>query len=144
MQYDNYERKIKKITRVLRLLFKHKVKIALGILAVIVGTALTTAMVSAFLAVQGTILSEDTAFEDEIVYGDGLDYSAKAFLCKVGYEYAAIGSDEWSEEFPLDPGDYMVRAVADAFVGKRYSESHSFTVVPRQITVSIEDRKSVV
>ena len=137
VQYDNYERKIKKITRVLKLLFRHKVKIALGILVVIVSSALMAVAVSAFLAVQGTILSDDTDYAAEIVYGDDLDYSANALLCKVGYEYRAVGSDEWSEDFPLDPGDYMVRAVANAMVGKRYGEARPFTVMPKQITVKI-------
>ena len=137
VQYDNYERKIKKITRVLKLLFRHKIKIALGILAVIISAVLMTVAVSAFLAVQGTILSDDENYATQIVYGDDLDYSANALLCKVGYEYRAEGSDDWSEEFPLDPGNYEVRAVANAMVGKRYGEERPFTVMPKEITVRI-------
>lgn len=137
VQYDNYEKKIKKITRVLKVLFRHKIKIALALLIVIVSSALMTMAVSALMAAKGNILSEDAEYANEIIYGESLDYSAKAFLSDVDYEYAVQGSGEWSENFPRDPGKYEVRAVTRAAVGKKYGEARAFTVVPKQITVRI-------
>ena len=139
MQYDNYEKKIRKITKILRILYRNKIKIALAIVVLTTSTVLMMAAISGLLAMKGTIISSSDSYSDEIIYGEELDYSAKAFLAKVSYEYRADGSDEWSAEFPKDPGKYFVRAVAKAAVGNRYGEEKSFTLSPKPINVTISD-----
>ena len=139
MQYDNYEKKIKRITKVLRILFRNKIKIALALLVLMTSAVLMMAAVSGVIAMKGTIISSSDSYSEKIIYGEELDYSAKAFLAKVDYEYRADSSGEWSEKFPKDPGKYFVRAVAKAAVGRRYGEEKPFTVSPKPINVTISD-----
>ena len=80
MQYDNYESKIHKIEKFFKFVFRHLPKIIVSF-AIIIATTVT------LLATRGIITAEAEEYPAEIVYGDGFEYSAKAFLSKTEYEY---------------------------------------------------------
>ena len=73
----------------------------------------------------------------EVFYGETFRYEATAFMSDVEYEYAPLGSDEWSSEVPLVPGEYQVRAVAKATFGYRYGAPETFTIKKKPMLVSI-------
>ena len=129
MQYDRYEQKIQKIENFLKLVFKHMAKIVTVL-------ALITVATVTLLATRGIVTGGD-APEGEIFYGDTLPYKANAFLSKVEYQYSPVGKDEWSEDFPLTPGEYQVRGVAKATIGYRYGEAESFTIQKKPVTVRV-------
>lgn len=131
MQYDNYEQKIQKIVKALRPIFRHIIKITISV-ALVVATTVT------LLATRGIIIEASAqAFPTELIYGESLQYEAKAFLSNVEYEYSVANKEEWTKEFPQDPGKYKVRAVAKATFGYRYGTPISFTIKPRPITIKL-------
>ena len=129
MQYESYERKIAKIASFLKWIFKHRIVILLCISIILAATA-------SLLAAKGLIVEENEC-PDTLVYGDTFSYSAKDFLSDTYYEYSANDGKTWSEKQPTRPGEYLVRAAARATFGTRYSEPQSFTLLPKEITVSI-------
>ena len=135
MQYDSYERKIAKVASFLKWVFRHRVPI-------LACTALIFAIIAGLLSTRGIVISESD-FESSILYGEELDYSAKAFLSKTSYQYSDESGEEWTDKFPIFPGDYLVRAVAKATVGERYSDPKPFTITARETTVSITESEVV-
>ena len=135
MQYESYERRIVKVANFLKWIFKHRLKIIISLSFVMAATA-------ALLATRGYVISESDC-PSSVVYGEELDYSANAFLSEVYYEYASDEDGEWSTEFPIHPGDYYVRAVANATFGKRYGDAQSFALLPKPITVRIVDNRVI-
>ncbi|MBO5683106.1 MAG: hypothetical protein J6S10_03915, partial [Clostridia bacterium] len=130
MQYDRYELKIQKIEKFLKLIFRHLGKI-------ITSAALVASLAVTLLATRGIITTSAESQPLEIVYGEELNYEAKAFLSDVEYEYSLRGSDNWSKDFPKEPGYYQVRAVAKATVGYRYSEIQEFIIKKKPVNVVI-------
>ena len=135
MRYDNYENKIEKVERLLKLAFKHLTKI-------LISAGVIFATVIALLATRGIIVNA-TSCPLEITYGDNLEYKANAFMSNVGYEFCPVGGDEWSTELPSTPGTYMVRAVAKATFGKRYGDYEIFTIKPKSVEVLIDSASLV-
>ena len=129
MQYDIYEAKIVKIANFIKLIFKHKIKIMLCF-------AFAFIITGALLGTKGIIVKAESCPE-EIVYGERLEWSAKAFLADVKYEYREKDSDEWTDEYPDYVGEYYVRASAKALFGHRYSEENLFIIKPKPITVNV-------
>ena len=129
MQYEKYEARVAKIANVMKFIFRHmkKIILCLSLIVVVTGTLLGT---------KGIIVSAESC-PAELTYGDGLDYSANAFLSSVKYEYRAKDSEEWTSEMPVLPGEYYVRAVAEALFGYRYGDEELFVLKPRPITVSV-------
>ena len=130
MQYEKYELKIQKIESFFKFIFRH-----LGM--VITVSSLVVATTVGLLAARGTVKESDDALPTEVVYGETFRYRAKAFMSKVSYEYSPAGAEAWTQDVPLVPGDYQVRAVAKATFGYRYGEPTGFTVKPKPIQVSI-------
>ena len=129
MQYENFESKIGKIADLLKLAWKHIVKI-------IISLSIVSVTVLGLLIAKGTVVGAD-ACPQEIEYGAEWTYQAKGFLSPIFYEYAAADSDEWTRDFPEDPGNYKVRAVGKATFGHRYGSVEYFVLKPRSINVSI-------
>ena len=127
MQYDSYIKRIEKVVSIFRFIFKH-------IWAIAITASACVAVTATLLAFKGTVIGGEVC-PSEIVYGESLDYSAKAFLSRVEYEYFSEG--EWSKDIPRTPGAYSVRAVAKATFGfARYGEEHEFKISPKTLTVS--------
>ena len=132
MQYENYEKKVARIEKALKFVFRH-----LGLF--LLGFGIVLAGIATLLGTKG-IITENSSCPESIIYGEGLDYEAKAFISDVQYEYSPKGKDKWSTEFPKDPGEYEVRAAAKALFGYRYGEEQTFTVLPRETNVDIASR----
>ncbi len=133
MQYDKYESKIQKIADFIKLLFKHKIKVLIALAAVM-------AMLCTFLATRGIILSTGVC-PTEITYGETLKYSGDALMSKTGLEYRKVGEKKWTSSAPKDPGAYEVRVVADATFGKRHGEIKTFTLLPKPVSLSIQENQ---
>jgi len=131
MLYDNYQKRISKIAGFLSKLVR-KLPLIITLTVVLI------------LAVSGLVLAKGTVIgfscDKEVAYGETLDCEANVFMGKVSYEYASSDKEDWTAEFPRFPGEYRIRAVGKAAFGSsRYSKSKSFTVLPREISVSVTD-----
>lgn len=130
MQYDNYQEKINKIVEFMRKVVSHIVMISIITGAII-------AAIIALIVAKGTIYGE-SACRPEITYGEELEFSAKAFLSPVSYEYSPAGKDEWSSSVPRTPGNYKIRAVSNrSFGGVSYSKEYEFKIFPKNIEISV-------
>ena len=127
MLYENYQKKINRIAdilaRILRLLP-----------VIITAIAVMGAAVIGLLAAKGTI--SQFSCQSEIIYGDSLVCSAKAFLSDVRYEYRMNSEEAWVDGLPKLTGTYAVRAVSeDAFGNPRYGKEEKVVILPKNITV---------
>jgi hypothetical protein len=130
VQYDNYESKIHKLEKFFKFVFRHLPKIIVSF-AIIIATTVT------LLATRGIITAEAEEYPAEIVYGDGFEYSAKAFLSKTEYEYCPAGTEEWTKEMPSEAGTYNVRALAKGTFGYKYGSVQTFTIQAKPTEVRI-------
>ncbi len=130
-RYEQYESKIRKISNVISFIRRHKVIISIALVAAVAAVISFTFCIGIF--------TKDIQCGD-YTYGENLTVSASAFLSKIRYEYAEIGSDSWSSTPPLLPGEYSVRGVSEnPFGKKRYSNTASFVLSPRDAQILISD-----
>ena len=132
MIYDKYRKKIDNVLKVLNFIKKYKIAIISILSAIIVS-------VSGLLIARGTVTGSAMPVND-FIYGDvELDLNSKAFLSKVTYEFKKAGEEEWTEEEPSTPGNYLMRARAKgAFGTKKYSDEYKFTIHPRPISFAVQ------
>ena len=132
MQYDIYYEKVNKIAGFMKKVFKFMWLILL-VLAII------TAAVVTFLALRGNV-TEDGKVDATYVYGDSIEFTAKALFSKVKVQYFVDGN--WVETPPTRPGTYKVRGVSrGGFVKEKYTEEHSFEILKRDVTVNVSGKK---
>lgn len=130
MLYENYQNKIKKIADVLRKMLRMWPLVLLGVLIIV-------AAISAFFVTKGMIISVDCP--SSVTYGDRINCKAKAFLSKTHIEYSD-GSGNWSEEAPIMPGEYKLRAVGRGVFGaEKTGDAISFTIEKKAITIHSKD-----
>lgn len=116
----------------MRTVFRHLVKI-------IIIAAAVTAVTVAIVAAKGAIIGAPEC-PVSITYGTAITPQANAIFSGVSYEYCPVGSDEWSAEPPVVPGEYHVRAVAQSSFGNnRYSKITTFTLAPKEVNVSASE-----
>ena len=131
MLYENYKNKVQRLSGFLSIVVKYLV-----LILAITGTLLAIAVT--LLATTGLPATVDCA--SEVIYGDGYDFQAKAFLSDAYLQYKAADAEIWSEEKPYLPGSYMVRAVGKSAFGKdRFGKSTAFEIVPRPLKVSTQE-----
>ena len=99
MLYDSYVVKMKKLVKLRNAIIKYR-------FLILACMFLCFASVSAFLLSIGKV-NIITDCQEEVVYGDNLEFSAKAFLKKVSYEYST-GRGKWQTTLPTEPGSYQV------------------------------------
>ena len=132
MQYDSYREKMKRIAGVLSKMYAHRLIITI---ALVILTAISVVLVMT----RGLLLLESDC-PSEITYGDKLKFRAGFMVTKTHYEYCPQGSNAWSETEPVFPGKYRVRAWGKtSFGGKTYTDTYDFTIVPREITLTVTD-----
>ncbi len=132
MQYDVYRDKVKKVAAFLSKMYAHMTLIILSLVAL---ALIATAMV----VTKGLMLTQSDCPET-VTYGEELDYRASFLLSRTLYEYQGEGESRWTDEAPVTPGAYRVRASGKTSFGKRnYTDSHSFIITPREITVTVAD-----
>ncbi|MBQ9112153.1 MAG: hypothetical protein IJY08_01070 [Clostridia bacterium] len=130
MLYREYTEKIKRYAEIRDRILKYKILI-------ICALALILAAWTGFLITKGMIL-EDVSGDDSYVYGDGVSFDAKALFTRARLEYAEAGSESWSEQVPVMPGEYKVRVMAKQSFGRRnYGEPLPFTISKREATVTV-------
>ena len=132
-RYEQYERRMRILGRILNWIIAHKI-----LLTVVISVCIA---LFAFLAIVpgmfvGKMISPDVS------YGDELQHHVKAILSDVSYEFAALGEGaEWSDAPPSRIGTYRVRGVSKNGYGKaRYSREGTFTVHPAPLSVSVIER----
>ena len=134
MMYEAYEKKVKGYLPLVQTL-KICVKCAalLLILAVV--------LLLGYLVLRGISFGDFTLQSETVAFGDTPDYDCFVLLGKYRCEYAAPGSDSWTQEQPTTPGTYAVRAVITRglFGKKIYSEVGSIVLYRRQVTLRPED-----
>ena len=134
MLYQEYKKKMLKFVKFLDGIWRHKVLILSGLTALI-------AIFITFLATKGIMLGKGELSKTEYVYGEKIEFSAKALFSKVEYEYKSTADgSHWSTSEPHLPGEYKVRASANGSFGtKKHSKEYTFTITQREINVSINE-----
>lgn len=136
MQYESYRGKVKRVAAFLGKVYAYKPWILLSLLVL-------TVVISTMVATKGFIVME-TDCPAEQVYGDRQGYRAHAILGRVTYEYCEQGSTHWTTEKPVIPGKYLVRAMCTSSSGKpRYGGTYAYTLLPREISPEVSDRRIV-
>ncbi|MBR5124963.1 MAG: hypothetical protein IKU90_07500, partial [Clostridia bacterium] len=98
-----------------------------------------TLVVSAMVATKGLMLTQSDCPET-VTYGEKLGFRAGFLFSRTRYEYQEEGSSRWTTETPVTPGVYAVRASGKTSFGSRnYTDTYTFTIQPREITVSVSD-----
>lgn len=130
-RYQQYENKIQKAAKIVKFVRRHRIAFAAALLAL--------AAVFFCLTYCMGIFTQDIECAD-LIYGEEMQFSAKAFLTDVRFEYAVSGSDSWTDTAPVIPGEYDIRAVSENLYGKeRYSGTSSFTFYARDTVIDIPD-----
>lgn len=129
MRYENYQKRITKIADVLRTVLR-KWPLFLLLFTIVV------AAISSFIIFKGTVISVNCA--PSIPYGDEIDCKAIAFFSKTHFEYCT-DSGEWSKDAPVMPGKYQLRVVGNGFFEKKTSNSVSFTIEKRKVSIHSVD-----
>ena len=114
---------MKKLAKVGMNIAKHKILILSSFAFIVL-------FVSTFLSTKGIVISKLTC-NTKVEYGDTLDYSAKSLFSKVNYEFNVDGS--WTDEEPIMPGKYQIRAVTNRSFNKGYSDPIDFEITTKQI-----------
>lgn len=129
MLYENYQKKLKRIATGISIVVK-------TIPIILIAIAVLTVIAASLVVAKGSVGS--VSCPDELVYGEELECKAFGMLSRVAFEYRKVGSDEWTTEVPREQGEYEVRAVGNtSFGGKRYGDSKTVTIHPKQIEVSV-------
>ena len=137
MTYEAYELRILKIQRILNFLRKNKI-LLLSIMAVLL------VLLVAFLSTKGILLEDYSLDKSDFVFGEAPTPSGRALFSSVSFEYSADGGRTWSEEEPIFPGEYRIRAVANrSFGAKSYGEEQVYRIEARPITLSLEEQSVV-
>ena len=132
MQYDSYREKMKRVAGVLGKMYAHRLIITIALV-------ILTAISAALVMTRGLLLLESDC-PTEITYGEKLKFRAAFMVTATHYEYRQAGSNTWSETKPVFPGNYQVRAWGKTSFGKKtYTDTHDFTIVPREITLTVTD-----
>ena len=133
MQYEQYREKMNRVAAGLGKIYARRVPILIAL-------AVSILAIAAMIMTKGLIVAENDC-PTEVIYGEKLGYRVFVLWGRTTYEYREQGSDEWSTEKPIFPGDYQVRAMGKTSFGKKnYTDTYDFTVLPRTITPTVADR----
>ena len=130
MTYRSYEARIQKIASVTKGIRRCAKLIVAVLLIAFVATG-------GYLFARGLVIGGVTC-APVVSYGDDMQPSAQVLFGSAVYEYAPEGSEEWTENIPIMPGRYQVRAVTKrsfGFVSR--SNATLFTIQPRKTLVTI-------
>jgi hypothetical protein len=133
MQYEQYREKMNRVATGLGKIYARRIPILIAL-------AVSILAIAAMVMTKGLVVAENDC-PTEVIYGEKLGYRVFVLWGRTTYEYREQGSDEWSTEKPIFPGDYQVRAMGKTSFGKKnYTDVHDFTVLPRTITPTVADR----
>lgn len=129
MMYEAYEKKVRQYVRHAKI-FKICIQclVALCVLAAI--------LTLGYFSLRGIHFGSFEQQDHMVAFGEKPDYGGFILFGTYRCEYAPLGSEEWSEEQPIIPGEYRVRGViTKGFFGKVYSEPGTVELYRRQITL---------
>ena len=137
MLYKSYEQKIEKIAKIVEKILKYKI-----LISCILGFIL--ACVVALLSVRGMMTEDLVLSGKDFIYGESYSYSAEALMKDVSYEFYSAETGKWTEEKPILPGTYKVRAVSRRTFGiKNYSNQVSFTISKKSATINVRENSVI-
>ncbi|MBE6670442.1 MAG: hypothetical protein E7601_09590 [Ruminococcaceae bacterium] len=129
MTYDRYYNLISKVARVKRFIKRHWLVFSIAVLALVF---VSLNFVYSFGSFTEGVFCEDS------VYGEQLHFGAKTFLSSVSFEFSSDG-ETWSDDVPVMPGEYTVRATTvNPLLVKRTDEA-SFKIEKREMSISVND-----
>ena len=129
MLYENYEKKIIRKVKVLKVLYRFRFAI-LGSLAGILATG------CALVGTKGLVRDKEK-LNNVYVYGEKLTYTSKSFMSDVSYEFASQDSDNWSSSVPKLVGKYKMRSKGtNSFKKYYYGKEQNFEIIPKVITIT--------
>ena len=130
MMYEAYEKKVRGYLRYVQIF---KICVRCAIVALILGVILTLG----YLSLRGIYFGSFELESQTVAFGDKPDYDCFVLFGTYRCEYAPMGSDAWSADQPIMPGEYRVRAViTKGFFGKQeYSEPGVVTLYRREVTL---------
>ena len=130
MLYEEYEHKIIKKAKVLRVLYRFRVLIILAIVLVL-GSGGTLA------GTKGVVMDKKKV-GNTYYYGEIYEYLSEAFLSEVDYEFSYNHSEEWTSELPRLIGHYTLRSKSKNIVNSYYYGAlQEFDIVPKPIYVEV-------
>lgn len=134
MRYEEYERKIIKIAKVKKWLYRFR-------LPLLIGAGIVCSGVLTLLFTKG-VVKDVEKIKSEYVYGEQIEFKASAFMSDVSCEFTKYGVEEWSNEIPKAVGKYSFRSKgANIFGGYYYGGIQNFEIKKLPINVSILDEK---
>ena len=87
------------------------------------------------------MVKDDAPIGQEYTYGEPLTYSSSSFLSSARYQFRQESSQEWSEEVPYLPGNYVMRAYSpNNYGGSYYGKEQPFHIKAREATLSYSDQ----
>lgn len=130
MLYENYQRKITKLSAIKKWIKQHRISI-------IIAAAIVFALLVSFLSVKGIIYTA-AEIPETITYGEKVPFKAHALFGRVKYEYAQEGTDEWTPVAPRSVGKYQVRAKSNRIFGApNYSGVKVYKILPKAINIAV-------
>lgn len=131
-RYEDYEKRIQGVRKMFDYIRRHRIALTAVAIAL-------TGLVFCFLGMIGHFTGEARC--SDFYYGEQPQSSLRAFLTGVEYQYAsADGEPVWSDQAPVVPGQYRIRAVSrNGFGVYRYSEEMTATMHPRELRIDIMD-----
>lgn len=129
MLYQDYKSKINKRVKIRRTLRRFRVPIFATISAIIM-------LIVAFMVTKGMVFGADLELT-KIEYGNKPSFTANAVFSDVRYEFSQKNKDAWSDNVPVNMGDYKMRVISRGVFGERYSKEQYFSIVPRSIEVFV-------
>ena len=133
MMYDEYVKKIEKLSRIKNGIYKFRFLI-IGVLVAIIATVTT------LLSIKGN--TSELLLPENITYGEAYTASCDAVMSDIiGYEYKEVNGTEWKSGLPTKPGEYLVRALSErSFGGIGHSEEKKIIIAKRDLELSIESK----
>lgn len=133
MLYEEYQKKVSKQAQKVSFLYHIRFWI-LSFLLVALGITMT------LVSTKGMV-KDDAPIGQEYTYGEPLTYSSSSFLSSARYQFRQESSQEWSEEVPYLPGNYVMRAYSpNNYGGSYYGKEQPFHIKAREATLSYSDQ----
>ncbi len=106
----------------------------------LIATVSVISLTLAFLGIVPGMLTEKPSCPD-VVYGETPEYSAKALLSDVVFEFASQDEPEnWSDTVPVYAGAYRVRAISkNGYGAQRYSDAVDFVIKPAELELNVKN-----
>lgn len=129
MLTENYIKKINPLIKLYKFTYKFRY--------LLITTGLLMAASAATLMSIKGVVYKDLEVKN-IVYGQKLDYQASSIFSDTTYEFRKVSESTWTQEEPVNAGEYEIRAVGKNIFGMQvHGNAHKFTIAQKEIKPSI-------